>query len=92
MEKFTTTLATPTNDFAGLWIENPVQNSIVLQTTSVMNHATITVTDLLGKTIYTSKDNTIQGLFTLPLSLNKGVYLITIANDQGSITKKLLKN
>ncbi len=92
MEKFTTTLATPTNDFAGLWIENPVQNSIVLQTSSELDHATITVTDLLGKTIYTSKDNTIQGLFTLPLSLNKGVYLITIANDQGSITKKLLKN
>jgi hypothetical protein len=92
MEKFTTTLAAPTNDFAGLWIENPVQNSIVLQTSSVLDHATITVTDLLGKTIYASKDNTIQGSFTLPLSLTKGVYLITLANDQGSITKKLIKN
>jgi len=92
MEKFTTTMAAPANDFAGLWIENPVQNTIVMQTSSVVDHATITVTDLLGKIIYTSKETTIAGTYTLPVSLNKGVYLVTLANDQGSITKKLIKN
>jgi hypothetical protein len=92
MEKYTATLNTPTNELAEVWFENPVENSIVIQSTSVLDHATITVTDLLGKTIYTSKDTTIQGTYTLPLTLNKGVYLVNIANDRGSITKKLLKN
>jgi hypothetical protein len=92
LEKFTTNLATPKHDFAGLSIQNPVQNAVVIESSSVVEHAAITVTDVVGNTIYTTTNTTLQGTFSLPLSLTKGLYLITISNDQGSMTKKLLKN
>lgn len=92
IEKFTTTLATPANDFTGLWIENPVQNSIALHTSSVLDHTSIKVTDLLGKTVYEASGLTISGTYEMPVALSKGIYLVTIGTDQGSITKKLIKN
>jgi len=65
---------------------------VVIESSSVVEHAAITVTDVVGNTIYTTTNTTLQGTFSLPLSLTKGLYLITISNDQGSMTKKLLKN
>jgi hypothetical protein len=92
LEKFTTTLATPANEFTGVWIENPVQNNIVLHTSSVLDNTSIKVTDLLGKTIYNASGLALSGTYEMPLTLSKGIYLVTIGNDKGSITKKLIKN
>jgi len=40
-----------------LWIQNPAHNSIQINTTNSIDHADISVTDMLGKTIYQAKTN-----------------------------------
>lgn len=75
-----------------LWIKNPVENNIEINTSYTIDKASITVTDMLGKTIYQTKNNSINGAFEIPISLTKGVYLITIGNESGSVTKKIVKN
>ncbi|WP_293871049.1 T9SS type A sorting domain-containing protein [Flavobacterium sp.] len=75
-----------------LWIQNPVSNAIEINSSSAIDNATIVITDLLGKTIYQTINNTIIGSFEIPISLNKGIYLITINNENGTITKKIVKS
>lgn len=75
-----------------VWIKNPVQNSIEINTSTVIDNAEIRVTDMLGKTIYQMKNQTISGTFEIPVSLTKGIYLINIGNENGSITKKIVKS
>jgi len=77
--------------FESLWIKNPVENTIEINTSYAIENANIIVTDMLGKIIFQSKNNTISGTFEIPLSMSKGVYLITIGNESGSVTKKIVK-
>jgi hypothetical protein len=84
-------LATINPAFEGLWIKNPVKNSIEINTSYTIENANITVTDMLGKTIYTSQSQTISGTLEIPVTLTKGVYLITIGNETGSTTQKIVK-
>jgi hypothetical protein len=78
--------------FESLWIKNPVENTIEINTSYAIENANIIVTDMLGKIIFQSKNNTISGTFEIPLSMSKGVYLITIGNESGNITKKIVKD
>lgn len=84
-------LATNEIAFESLWIKNPATNSIEINTYYTIEKADIKVSDILGKTIYETKNNTLNGSFEIPLSLNKGLYLVTISSEKGSITKKILK-
>ena len=92
VEKFNTVLANPSSELQTVWIQNPVQNSININTTNAIDNANISITDMLGKTIYQTKNNAINGTFEIPVSLTKGVYLLNIDNESGSITKKIVKN
>lgn len=74
-----------------VWIQNPIQNTIQINSSYTIENATILVTDLLGKTIFTSNNQTINGVLEIPITLSNGVYLITIRNDNGSIVKKVVK-
>jgi hypothetical protein len=85
-------LATNEIAFESLWIKNPVVNSIEINTSYVIENANIKVVDLLGKIIYNTKHNIINGVLEIPIQLNKGVYLVTISNEKGSITKKIIKS
>ena len=85
-------LAITNHDFQSVWVQNPVENTININTTSVIDNATISITDMLGKTIYQAKNETINGTFEIPVSLTKGIYLITIVSEKGSVTKKIVKN
>lgn len=78
--------------FDSIWIKNPIDASIEINTSYTIENATIGITDLLGKTIYQTKNQTIKGTLEIPVSLSKGVYLITIGNESGNVTKKMLKN
>ncbi|WP_333599391.1 T9SS type A sorting domain-containing protein [Flavobacterium sp.] len=93
LEKFE---AIPLNNssyaLGALWIKNPVQNSIEINTPTVLEHESISITDMMGKTVYQSKNETITESFEIPVSLTKGIYLITIGNENGSITKKIVKS
>ena len=80
------------NTLQSVWIQNPVQNSINVNSSNKIDNATIYVTDMLGKTIYQAKNESIKGTLEIPVSLTKGIYLITIENENGSITKKIVKS
>jgi hypothetical protein len=84
-------LATVNPAFETLWIKNPVKNSIEINTSYTIENANISVTDMLGKSIYTTQNQTISGSLEIPIALNKGVYLMTIGNENGSVNKKIVK-
>ena len=75
-----------------VWIKNPVQNTIEINSTNAIENANISITDMLGKSIYQLQNQTVSGTFEIPVSLTKGIYLITISNNNGSITKKVIKS
>lgn len=85
-------LATTNNALQSVWIQNPVQNSIEINSSSPIENADISVTDILGKTIYQVKNQSIIGNYEIPVSLTKGIYLISIGTENGSITKKIIKS
>jgi hypothetical protein len=68
-----------------------VANSVQINTSYAIENATITITDILGKTIFTAPNETITGNIEIPITLSNGVYLITIQNENGSVTKKIVK-
>lgn len=77
--------------FNSLWIQNPIKDNIQINTFYSIENATISVTDLMGKTILTANNQTINSTLEIPVSLSNGVYLITISNEEGSVTKKIIK-
>ena len=80
------------NTLQSVWIQNPVQNTININSSNTIDNAAIYVTDILGKTIYQTKNESINGTLEIPVSLTKGIYLITIENENGSVTKKIVKS
>ncbi|WP_395044728.1 T9SS type A sorting domain-containing protein [Flavobacterium sp.] len=74
-----------------VWIKNPIENSIQINTSYSIENAKISITDILGKTIFTVNNQTVNGTLEIPVSLSNGVYLITIGNEIGSVTKKIIK-
>ncbi len=88
----TTPLSVDNQNFAdALWIKNPITNSLEINSSFAIKNATITITDILGKTIFTAPNETINGNIEIPITLSSGVYLITIQNENGSVTKKIVK-
>lgn len=85
-------LATTNPALETLWVKNPIEDSIEINTSYAIENAAISVTDILGKIIYQIKNQSVNGTLEIPVSLSKGVYLITIGNESGSITKKIVKN
>ena len=85
-------LANANNMLQSVWIQNPIKNSIEINTANEIDNATISITDILGKTIYQTRNQTISGTFEIPISLTKGIYLITIGNESENVTKKIVKN
>ncbi|MBC7523738.1 MAG: T9SS type A sorting domain-containing protein [Flavobacterium sp.] len=85
-------LATQNNViFSGVSIQNPIQNEIKIHTDYEINGASVSITDILGKTIYSLNNQNINGNFEIPISLSNGVYVLSISNELGSVTKKLIK-
>lgn len=86
------TLGNINNTLKSVWVENPVQDNIEINTYDSIENADIRITDLMGKTIYQANNQTVSGTFEIPVSLTKGIYLLTIGNENGRITKKIVKN
>lgn len=85
-------LANIDNMFQSVWIQNPIQDSIEINCTNAIENTNISITDMLGKTIYQAKNESIIGTLEIPVSLTKGIYLINISNEKGSVTKKMVKS
>lgn len=93
LERFTTVLLDNNkNKLENISIQNPISDYITIYSPQNIDNANIKVTDLLGKIIYSSENNNINGPFEVPISLTKGIYLINISNEKGNITKKIIKN
>lgn len=75
-----------------LSVKNPVGNTIEINSQNTIDNANISVTDMLGKTIFNVNNQSINGTLEIPVSLSNGMYLITINNESGSITKRIVKN
>lgn len=85
-------LASPENlAFNTLWIKNPVKDAIQINSDYTIENATVLVTDVMGKIVFSTSHQTINGTLEIPVSLSGGVYLITIQDANGSITKKVVK-
>lgn len=85
-------LSTNNQALTSLWIKNPADKTIEINSDYSIENAAITVTDMLGKIIYSVKHQNINGTLEIPVSLTKGIYLININTENGSITKKIIKN
>ncbi len=77
--------------WTSLWIQNPVKDAIRINTSYSIENATVSVTDLMGKTIFMAQHQNINGTLEIPVTLSNGMYLVTIANETGSVTKKVIK-
>ena len=73
----------PTNGETNLIIETAQESDIVVQ-----------MTDVIGKTVYSKKYNSFVGRQESEIDLSqydKGVYFLSIKNDKGVATKKIIK-
>ncbi len=75
-----------------IWIKNPIAEVVEINSSYTIENASISITDVLGKTIFNSHNQTINGSLQIPVSLQNGVYLITIETASGSTTKKVIKS
>jgi hypothetical protein len=74
-----------------IWVKNPIENAVQINSNYTIENASITITDILGKNIFNVTNQTINGTLEIPVSLSNGVYLVTIKDKKGSVTKKLVK-
>ncbi|WP_284650913.1 S8 family serine peptidase [Flavobacterium terrisoli] len=68
---------------------NPTKGIVNVAIPSLTEKATITLYDLQGRAIMTKDTNEVYTSFGIE-NLQDGVYLVNIANNQGSITKKIV--
>ncbi len=77
-----------TKNNIGEFFPNPFNDHInVISYTSSL----IKITDITGKEVYNNKVNLGTTLIEIG-NINSGIYFITITNNQGTITKKMIKN
>ncbi len=85
-------LGTPSFALDHLQIKNPVGEQLEIFAPYAMHPSQMTVTDALGKVIWTHDQTSFTGQLTLPLTLENGIYLLTIQNESGKSTYKLIKS
>ena len=77
--------------FADISVQNPISNSINLTSSTIYNDVRISLTDISGKTIMDLDHQTIEGFYQLPVNLTQGMYFLTLSNETGKVTKKLIR-
>ncbi len=76
--------------FSNLFIKNPTQNTIEIKSSETITDATVTLVDVMGKTMLYKSNQTIDANYQIPISISKGIYFISIKNAAGSTTRKLI--
>lgn len=77
--------------FADIAVQNPIRELINLSSSKMYNEVQISLTDISGKTILQLEHQEINGTYQLPVSLSPGMYFLTLQNEAGKITKKLIR-
>lgn len=80
------------NVMENLAVKNPIGNQIEIFTNQNIENASVTIFDTSGKNILTLENINIVNNFSIPVNLTSGFYFLTIKNELGFITKKLIKN
>ena len=75
-----------------LQVQNPFSNSINIYASTTITNAEVTLVDVSGKIVLAMAGQQISGNFEIPISIEAGMYLLTIRSAAGTITKKLVKN
>jgi hypothetical protein len=57
----------------------------------VYQNVSLHLTDITGKTILHVDQQTLDGVYQLPVTLTQGMYFLTLQNEAGKITKKLIR-
>lgn len=86
------TLSNTSNELQSLWVVNPIQNQIIINSTQNLDNTTITIFDVLGKKIYEEKNRIVENNTIIDVNLENGLYLLKIEFDKSSVVKKLIKN
>lgn len=54
--------------------------------------STLQLTDMTGKTVWKATQDSFSGLISIPMDLSVGAYLLTLSNESGKKTFKLIKS
>lgn len=73
-------------------LPNPSKGNFVLNYEDMsMENATVTLVDVLGKTIYSKKMNIVgNASLAFDLNLRNGVYFVSVSNAHSKLTKKII--
>jgi hypothetical protein len=73
-------------------LPNPSKGNFVLNYKDMsMENATVSLVDVLGKTIYSKKMNIVgNASLTFDLNLRNGVYFVSVSNVHSKLTKKII--
>ena len=84
------TLATQQNPIQQLVIENPVKQVLKIKSNYILRNADVTLSDMSGKRVFNKTFKTISGNLEIPMSVSKGIYILTIYSGKEKITKKVM--
>ena len=84
------TLATQQNPIQQLVIENPVKQVLKIKSNYILRNADVTLSDMSGKRVFNKTFKTISGNLEIPMSVSKGIYILTISSGKEKITKKVM--
>lgn len=70
---------------------NPVQDNVKLMLTGINGKLDLHINDISGKTIYKSQVQNQNGLLTIPVNLQRGVYILVARNNNEKKSLKLVK-
>lgn len=93
IDNLTVTQVLSTNEFLLSKISvlpNPAKDLITITNDSSAIVSTVEMTDLNGRVVKNQKINAMQGQVSIG-DLSTGVYMMKIATDQGTVTKKIVK-
>ncbi len=79
------------NQLAGLVVLNPVGSSLEIFSASALTNATVTLADISGKKVFEQNQLTLDGMVSLPVSLDSGLYFMTVESQGKKVVKKLVK-
>ncbi|CAM4258962.1 T9SS-dependent choice-of-anchor J family protein [Flavobacterium terrigena] len=71
---------------------NPINNSVTISNTGNIEINKIVVCDINGRTVKTVNTNAVLETTVNVSELNTGVYFLNIETNEGSLTKKIVKN
>lgn len=85
-------LETPSFALDHLQIKNPVDAQLEIFAPYEITSSKLTLTDTTGKIIWTANQSTFTGQRFIPIAIQSGMYLLTIENESGKSTYKLIKS